>query len=132
MAIHRYKQYDYDFGPDGPISALQARSVNPNFRGMIAPPRGWVDLVVKLDADLAELFPNYTVFQVKEKFGGLRYYISTYGKGNIEDAATANDLISNAEHASFYICQVCGDPGQHDENNAWAATLCPKHTLEED
>jgi len=35
---------------------------------------GWYPLLVDLDDKLSELFPNYEVQQVKEKFGGLRYY----------------------------------------------------------
>lgn len=42
--------------------------------GEIHCPRGWWKLVVDLDARLAELDPDYTVCQVKEKFGALRYY----------------------------------------------------------
>lgn len=36
--------------------------------------RGWYKLIVDTDKKLTELFPNYRVFQVKEKFGTLRYY----------------------------------------------------------
>lgn len=37
-------------------------------------PVEWVDVVDKLDDDLRELYPGYRVLQVKEKFGGLRFY----------------------------------------------------------
>ncbi len=36
--------------------------------------RGWYPLLVELDEQLRTLFPNYELHQVKEKFGGLRYY----------------------------------------------------------
>lgn len=35
---------------------------------------GWLALLGELDRDLAELFPDYRVYQCKEKFGALRYY----------------------------------------------------------
>jgi hypothetical protein len=36
--------------------------------------RGWYSLLVELDEQLRTLLPNYELHQVKEKFGGLRYY----------------------------------------------------------
>jgi hypothetical protein len=36
--------------------------------------RGWYPLLVELDEQLRALLPNYVIYQVKEKFGGLRYY----------------------------------------------------------
>ena len=36
--------------------------------------RGWYPLLVELDEQLRTLLPDYVVHQVKEKFGGLRYY----------------------------------------------------------
>lgn len=133
MAIRRYETYDYDFSSlDGPIGALQARSKSPNSPGQVAPPKGWIDLVVKLDAQLAELFPNYSISQVKSKFGQLRYYIGSWNSSPLtvnEDvlAEQAETLIRAAEHASYRICEVCGEPGSFNEKNAWAATLCPEH-----
>ncbi len=36
--------------------------------------RGWYQLLVELDEQLRTLLPNYELDQVKEKYGGLRYY----------------------------------------------------------
>lgn len=36
--------------------------------------RGWYPLLVELDEQLRAVLPNYVLHQVKEKFGGLRYY----------------------------------------------------------
>jgi len=36
--------------------------------------RGWYPLLVELDEKLRTVLPNYALHQVKEKFGGLRYY----------------------------------------------------------
>jgi hypothetical protein len=36
--------------------------------------RGWYPLLVELDEQLRKLLPNYELHQVKEKYGGLRYY----------------------------------------------------------
>lgn len=37
--------------------------------------RGWYPMIIELDKKLAEIFPDYELHQVKEKFGTLRYYI---------------------------------------------------------
>lgn len=37
--------------------------------------KGWYPLIIELDQKLAEIFPDYELHQVKEKFGTLRYYI---------------------------------------------------------
>jgi hypothetical protein len=36
--------------------------------------RGWYPLLVEIDEQLRTLLPNYELNQVKEKYGGLRYY----------------------------------------------------------
>jgi len=36
---------------------------------------GWWPIIAKLDRDIAALAPDYEIHQVKEKFGGLRYYV---------------------------------------------------------
>ncbi|HTU84668.1 MAG TPA: hypothetical protein VMF57_03780 [Solirubrobacteraceae bacterium] len=39
--------------------------------------RGWYAIVVDLDQQLGALFPGYELHQVKEKYGGLRFYWGT-------------------------------------------------------
>lgn len=36
--------------------------------------RGWYPLVVELDEKVRALLPSYVILQIKEKYGGLRYY----------------------------------------------------------
>ena len=83
-------------------------------------PEGWDDIVEKLTGMVVALQPDIKIQQVKEKFGGLRYYV---------DSATeeVNFLIETAEDASERTCQVCGQPGGMVEKNYWVATLCEKH-----
>lgn len=59
-----------------------------------------------------------TVLQVKEKFGGLRFYI---GGGDKH----INDLISKAEKESFEICEYCGSIDDVKQTRGgWIKTLC--------
>lgn len=55
-------------------------------------------------------------FQVKEKFGGLRFYM-TCGTDEIYD------LISKAEALSCKTCEECGEPGE-ERSGGWIHTLC--------
>jgi len=66
--------------------------------------------------------PHITASQVKEKFGGLRFYTNGY-----TDVIGA--MISIAESMSYRTCEVCGNPGRSN-NHGWISTLCDTHRLE--
>lgn len=60
-------------------------------------PATWYPRLVQLDAELAEVVPDYTLQQVKVTFGWLRFY-TEYPEGTApEDANVANALIRKAE-----------------------------------
>lgn len=104
------------------LAPLFARLDGPP--GMISIGPGWYDLVLDLDAKLAEIDPDYTIAQVKEKFGGLRYYIEstvTFNGAYIE--SPFYKAVSAAEELSFKICEDCGAPGERRGGN-WTITLC--------
>ena len=65
---------------------------------------------------------DFQVEQVKEKFGGLRFY-TTYGNDQIHGA------ISFAEEMSFRICETCGNPGKV-YSKGWTVTRCEDHMPE--
>lgn len=126
--MHINPQYDYNYGPTGPLAALQARSASPQYTYMISPPIGWVDLVVQLNIMLEAIFPDYSIAQVKEKFGGLRYYIESWGEDTDgSKIKMAEFLIKQAEQNSYHICQVCGQPGELRKGNRWWGTFCDEH-----
>lgn len=60
-----------------------------------------------------------TVAQVKEKFGGLRFYVSGASDG-------LRELIREAEGLSFETCEVCGQPGE-PRRGGGIKTLCDAH-----
>jgi hypothetical protein len=53
------------------------RRIPDGWERWIACDSGWYPLIVELDAQLCALLPNYAIHQIKEKFGGLRYYWET-------------------------------------------------------
>ena len=54
--------------------------------------------------------------QVKEKFGGLRFYVNGCDE-------TVRGMIGMAESMSFRICESCGNPGK-PAGHGWISTLC--------
>lgn len=64
--------------------------------------------------------PQLEATQVKEKFGGLRFY--TNGATDRQDA-----MIDFAELFSLYVCERCGTTANVSQNkNGWIKTLCTK------
>lgn len=62
------------------------------------------------------------VNQIKEKFGGLRFY---YSGGNNE----ISGMVTMAESWAAHTCETCGDRGEH-RSGGWIRTLCDKHEAE--
>ena len=81
--------------------------------------KGWHPLINTLIDDLFDLGWDGTVAQVKEKFGGLRFYI---GAGSDE----VYDKINEAENKSYSLCEECGQPGKV-RHGGWLKTLCDVH-----
>ncbi len=77
---------------------------------------GWAPLIDRLIGDIIKLGWNKEIAQVKEKFGGLRFYINA-----APDAV--HDRINQAEDESFITCENCGEPGQ-PRGGGWIKTLC--------
>jgi len=82
--------------------------------------RGWSDLVTRLIEDLEKLGWDGTLLQIKEKFGGLRFYV-----GTASDAIY--DRILDVEDESFKVCEVCGQPGNCVNRYGWMKTVCMTH-----
>lgn len=89
---------------------------------------GWFDLLWRLCEDLEPLVAEFEraterqfeVLQVKEKFGGLRFYV------NCRNDAAIRQRIGTAAQESFRTCEICGQPGELREGS-WIKTLCDKH-----
>jgi len=92
---------------------------------------GWRPLVRDLETELTALVPDYSLQQVKEKFGGLRYYAAVPNATPAELVSQFHARISAAETESFKICEVCGDDGFPDyDGGYWIKTLCVVHHAE--
>ena len=64
------------------------------------------------------------VTQLKEKFGGLRFYVTGTSKKNWE-------LIRNAEEKSYAVCEDTGSEVEVGTwNDGWVRTICRKRAFE--
>jgi hypothetical protein len=63
-----------DAGEHAEALAAMLRRIPDGWGRWISCDRGWYSLIVELDEQLRALLPNYVIHQVKEKYGGLRYY----------------------------------------------------------
>jgi hypothetical protein len=87
---------------------------------------GWIPIIVELDKALAEITPNYELVQVKEKFGGLRYYIDA-GDVNKDNYDAVYALIGSAEKTAAVTCDECGEAGSMIKTGSWYHISCGNH-----
>lgn len=107
---------------------------------------GWYELIKELMTKLDELrvqypkdFKGFRIAQVKEKFGGLRFYVNHYPNCGMPDMPLkeffennpVERLITKAEQDSYSICEDCGQPGKLRNDRPWIRTLCDKCSLED-
>ena len=114
-------------------------------------PKGWQPYVIIASALLDAAYPGWKLAQVKEKFGGLRFYIEPapfrdptedeaaaiknepdswkakdYERWRREWYAGQEAIATAAERACEGKCEVCGDPGERT-TGGWIHTLCGIH-----
>ena len=93
---------------------------------------GWWPILEKLCSNIqshldwknkqSEVVPQVTVAQIKEKFGGLRFY---YDGGDEH----INGMVRMAEAWADASCEECGAPGKR-RDGGWIKTLCDHHEAE--
>lgn len=83
---------------------------------------GWFDLLDRLCHNIKQHCEqnedvDVVAEQVKEKFGGLRFYI----RGGDE---YVHGMIRMAESMSYEICEKCGSTDNVRQTKGWIKTLC--------
>ena len=78
--------------------------------------KGWSSLI---DAIFDRLPEDAYILQIKEKYGGLRFYV-----GGVDAETLA--FIEEVERKSYETCEICGKPGKPREGG-WVKTLCDEH-----
>ena len=86
---------------------------------------GWFELIDGLCYKLQSYIDDFDSVeqviagQVKEKFGGLRFYLDQGGDDYIYI------LIKEAESKSVITCEDCGAPGKVQKLGYWLVCRCP-------
>lgn len=93
---------------------------------------GWWPIIAELCGQIqhhinwknrqSEIVAQVVVGQIKEKFGGLRFY---YSGGDDE----ISGMVRMAEAWANNTCETCGSPGKRREGG-WIKTLCDTHETE--
>ena len=92
---------------------------------------GWFKLIYELSSTIQSYIdnnkaPQVVVVQVKEKYGGLRFY--TQGEDRL-----IHGMIWFADSLSYSICEMCGSMKNVTQNKkGWISTLCKKCRREDD
>jgi len=80
---------------------------------------GWAVLIDQAFKAIEDADPPVKIFQIKEKWGGLRIYT------NIINDKVDKKLLDIMKR-SYYICEDCGNPGMLRKGER-LKTLCDKH-----
>ncbi|RLC97005.1 MAG: hypothetical protein DRI46_13370 [Chloroflexi bacterium] len=87
---------------------------------------GWEHLFEEADKLIAVVDPDYEIIQIKEKFGGMRYYY-THSEGcklDVEARSALWQLVGDIEDRAGTICERCGDPSERQNRDHWITTIC--------
>jgi hypothetical protein len=95
------------------------------------PGDGWEPLIRRLSEKLESLIQKLhdatpddpylpRAMQVKEKYGGLRFYMTS-------ETDEMTKLICDAEQESYHTCEMCGSEGRLRKELPWMVTLCDEH-----
>jgi hypothetical protein len=87
---------------------------------------GWLDIIDEASQKIEKLslkkkeedpnFDGFVIHQIKEKFGGLRLYVS-------KRDSEVDKIVMEAENACAVTCETCGNPGEV-RRSSWLKNRC--------
>jgi hypothetical protein len=85
---------------------------------------GWQPIILALNKICKKLDSGHKIVQIKEKFGGLRYYY--YSSGDLEDDVSESiyTLVSFVETICYLMCENCGSTQNVSTEGQWLKTKC--------
>jgi len=98
---------------------------------------GWREILEDLSNEISKIdrYKLVSVEQVKEKFGGLRFYFNVKEHDEVDKRDLLNrvfTLVSKAEERSQSVCEKCGAPGAlYGNDHGWLKVLCDDCRKEE-
>jgi len=108
-----FAYYDADF--DGPAPQISLFGFECG--------DGWYGVIESLCETIDSYDGELRVVQVKEKFGGLRFYYDGEGLSE-QDAMRLQGAVRMASNVSYQVCELCGDEGEMRDNEGWYKTRC--------
>lgn len=96
--------------------------VGPGWHKLIAELSHLIQSRIDWSVKTGHIIPQVKVRQVKEKFGGLRFYYD--GGDDVIDG-----MVTMAEAVADFTCEECGKPGRY-RDGGWIKTLCDEHAAE--
>ena len=109
------------------VEALKNKFL-PNYYKSVDVDEGWYQIVVDCDNLLTEIDPNYQIAQIKQKFGGLRYYFQPSDVNNGELYVKMNAVVLAYEKIASITCEATGKPGVlMKSKGGWVKTLDPEY-----
>lgn len=97
--------------------------LDPSRNGRFCFYPGWSNLVNQLHDELITKYPDYKIYNIKDKFGGIRISV-----GGIEDEG--QDVVMKYENLSCKICETCGAPATRRTIKNWIFVRCDDHVPE--
>lgn len=109
------------------VEALKNKFL-PNYYNSVDVDEGWYQIVVDCDNLLTEIDPDYQIAQIKQKFGGLRYYFQPSDVNNGELYVKMNAVVLAYEKIASITCEATGKPGVlMKSKGGWVKTLDPEY-----
>lgn len=87
----------------------------------LAAPKGWWPIIEEAHNQIVGLYPDYKVLQIKQKFGGLRYYCSVDGDEDVRRIIRAAELLCEK------TCEICGKLGSLQKDGYYYYVACEDH-----
>jgi hypothetical protein len=93
---------------------------------------GWLKIILAGHKALKLVDPDYKIAQIKEKFGGLRYYIDNSPFINEDLLFAVRAITERAETIAASTCEECGiNTNVHTSKfSGWIHTLCYRCDLQ--
>lgn len=106
------------------VEALKSK-IQPGYGQHISVDEGWYQIIVDCDEELTQIDPHYQITQIKEKFGGLRYY---FHPSQSDTSKAMQEVIAKYEAIAYVTCEATGKPGVLMKSiGGWRKTLNPEY-----
>lgn len=85
---------------------------------------GWYFIIKNLSAAITQISKDVRATQVKEKFGGLRFYWRSVNELTEDQYESISRAVDAAEEESYLVCEECGSREMVEQSLGWIRTEC--------